>query len=131
MPAALHIAAERPQRLLELLARPVVAIVGSRSSTYYARDIATALARDFTDAGVTVIGGLAEGIEAGAHEGALGAGGTTIAVTGRASDRSARGSNALLRDGTQVVLEGRDVLDLIGVNVRGLLRITRRAAERR
>ena len=85
-PAALHIASDRPGRLLDLLARPVVAIVGSRESTYYARDTATALARDLAHAGVTVLGGLAEGIESAAQQGALGAGGGTIAVMAGGAD---------------------------------------------
>ena len=197
-PAALHIAAERAERLLDLLAHPVVAIVGSRESTYYGRDTATALASDLAGAGVTMIGGLAEGIETAAQQGALGAGGATIAVMagaadvaypiqsdrvhmrvreqgavvsemptgwgpprrwcflarnriiaaladavivveagesagtlftaelacrlgrevgvipGRTSDRSARGSNALLRDGAHVILDASDALGLIG-----------------
>jgi DNA processing protein len=79
-PAALYLAGGSPRRLSELLARPVVAIVGSRRSTYYARDFSFALARDLAAAGITVVSGLSEGIEASAQHGALSAGGATIAV---------------------------------------------------
>jgi DNA processing protein len=79
-PAALFLAGGTSARLSELLARPVVAIVGSRRSTYYARDFSFALARDLAAAGVTVISGLSAGIEASAHHGALSRGGSTVAV---------------------------------------------------
>jgi DNA processing protein len=69
-----------PTRLTELLARPVVALLGSRRSTHYGREVAGTLARELALGGVTVIAGLSEGIEAAAHHGALGAGGRTIAV---------------------------------------------------
>jgi DNA processing protein len=78
-PAALYVAGGRG-RLLELLLRPVVAISGTRHSTYYGREMAGALARELALAGVTVLAGLTEGIEASAHHGALEAGGQTIAV---------------------------------------------------
>ncbi len=80
VPAALYVAGGR-QRLLDLLdRRPVVAVAGTRHSTYYGREVAGALARDLAQAGITVVAGLTEGIEASAHHGALEAGGQTIAV---------------------------------------------------
>ena len=79
-PTALFLAGGSPARLSELLARPVVAIVGSRHSTYYARDFSFALARDLVAAGITVLSGLSAGIEASAHHGALSAAGATITV---------------------------------------------------
>jgi DNA processing protein len=78
-PAALYVAGGRG-RLRELLSRPVVTIAGTRHCTYYGREVAGALARDLALAGVTVLAGLTEGIEASAHHGALQAGGRTIAV---------------------------------------------------
>lgn len=57
-----------------------VAIVGSRRPTPYGIEVTRKLAYDLAKAGITVISGLAYGIDAVAHQAALDAGGTTIAV---------------------------------------------------
>jgi DNA processing protein len=71
----------------ECLDQPCVAIVGSRKCSTYGQNAATMLARDLAKRGVTVISGLARGIDAAAHRGALEAGGRTVAVMGTGLDQ--------------------------------------------
>lgn len=64
---------------LEALAGPSVAIVGPRAPTEYGRVVARTLARSLAGAGLVVVSGLARGVDCEAHEGALEAGGLTVA----------------------------------------------------
>jgi DNA processing protein len=59
-----------------------VAIVGTRHTTEYGRGVAAKLATDLAARGVTVVSGLARGVDTAAHRGALEAGGRTFAVCG-------------------------------------------------
>src|SRR5205823_4155650 len=63
-----------------------VAIVGARRPSPYGEAVAERLATDLAAAGVIVVSGLALGVDAAAHEGALAAGGCTIAVLGTGVD---------------------------------------------
>ncbi|WP_419917783.1 DNA-processing protein DprA [Candidatus Poriferisocius sp.] len=72
----------------EVISGPRVAVVGTRRCTRYGSDVAFELGRDLAAAGVGVVSGLALGIDAAAHAGALEAGTTPpIAVVGNGLDR--------------------------------------------
>jgi DNA processing protein len=71
----------------ELLGRPAFAIVGSRNATPQGIADAEAFAAALSASGLTIVSGLAAGIDAAAHRGALRGPGSTIAVTGTGLDR--------------------------------------------
>jgi DNA processing protein len=70
-----------------LLSRPAVAIVGARVCSPYGRQVARMLGRELAAAGLVVVSGLALGVDAEAHRGALEADGATVAVLGCGVDR--------------------------------------------
>ena len=67
---------------LDGLARPCVAIVGTRAATAYGRSLAHRFAAELAQAGCAILSGLALGIDAAAHEGALSVSGPTLGVLG-------------------------------------------------
>jgi DNA processing protein len=71
----------------ELRRAPVVAVVGSRRATTYGRQVARTLGEELSRGGVVVASGMARGVDAAAHEGALAAGGPTWAIWGAGPDR--------------------------------------------
>lgn len=87
-----------------------VAVVGSRAASPEGRALARALGRELAAAGLTVVSGLARGIDGEAHQGVVEVGGRTIAVLGSGLDRMypaehASLSEAVLRAGGAVVCE--------------------------
>jgi DNA processing protein len=88
--------AKLPQELYHagrlILARksPRIAIIGSRAATKASLELASRLAEHVVSVNGVVVSGLAKGIDRAAHEGALNAGGSTIAVLGTPLDRYCR-----------------------------------------
>ena len=81
---------------LELLDAPAVAVVGARACSPYGAQVARMLGRELAAAGLVVVSGLARGVDAEAHRGALEAGGRTVAVLGCGIDRDYPASHAEL-----------------------------------
>jgi DNA processing protein len=90
-----------PQRLLEifdpptvlwvrgdaaLLSRAGIAVVGTRAPSAYGSGMAELLSRDLANRGLTIMSGMARGVDTAAHKGALDAGGRTLAVWGTGLD---------------------------------------------
>jgi DNA processing protein len=83
---------------VELLQRPALAVVGSRNATAQGQSNATAFASSLSDAGMTIVSGLALGIDAAAHRGGLAGASSTIAVLGTGIDVLYPRANAALAE---------------------------------
>lgn len=70
----------------EMKEKPAVAVVGSRRCSSYGRSVAFRFGKFLSERGITVVSGLALGIDSAAHRGALSGGGNTVAVLGSSVD---------------------------------------------
>ncbi len=100
-PALLRPLPDRPPVLtvrgeVELLQRPAVAVVGARNASLNGKAFARSLAQELAGAGLVVVSGLARGIDTAAHDGALAAGGATVAVIAAGIDVAYPPENAQL-----------------------------------
>jgi len=94
---------DHPEKLyysgdITLLNRRCAAVVGSRTTNQYGRSMAVAISAELAGHGVTVISGMARGIDTCAHRGALDAGGGTVAVLGCGLDICYPAENRKLKD---------------------------------
>jgi len=80
----------------EVLGRPSIAVVGSRDAMSSSLHFARELGRGLAEAGLTVVSGLAYGVDTAAHQGALEAGGTCVAVLGSGVGRIYPEANSAL-----------------------------------
>jgi DNA processing protein len=94
-PAVLHVLGGL-DRLGRITAEPVAAIVGSRHASPYGAEVAAEFGRALGAAGVTVVSGMAQGIDSAAHRGVLDAEGATIAVLAAGAERPYPASGRLL-----------------------------------
>lgn len=99
----------------EVLARPAAALVGARACSAYGALVARRLGADLARAGVVVVSGLARGVDAAAHRGALEGGGSTVAVLGCGIDRDYPAVNAALA--REIVASGGLVVSEYGPGV--------------
>ena len=107
---ALLAASEAPPPILivrgdaAFLAAPCVALVGARNASAAAVRLARMLAGELANAGMTVVSGLARGIDGAAHHGALGAGGATVGVIASGIDVTYPPEHAELQE--RIALDG-------------------------
>jgi DNA processing protein len=102
-PSLLAVLSDAPAGLLvrgdpDALSLPQLAIVGSRNPTQAGHDIARRFARHLAQSGLVITSGLAIGIDAAAHRGALEGGGKTVAVCGTGLDIDYPRANAGLSE---------------------------------
>ncbi len=92
-PQLLRTLSDRPPLLyvrgdLNATSEKCLAVVGTRKASAYGRDVAFQLSKQLAQAEITIVSGLAHGIDAAAHRGALSANGRTVAVVATGIDRT-------------------------------------------
>ncbi len=103
VPSLLTTVPDAPEKLFcigdtleDLLKKPRIAIVGSRKMTAYGRGITEKFASELASKGIVIVSGLAYGVDACAHQAALGAGGKCIAVLACGLEQMYPAANRLL-----------------------------------
>lgn len=94
----------------EALANPGIAVVGTRNTSAYGRDVTRQLTGELTDQGLCIFSGLAYGIDSIAHKAALDHNGTTVAVLGSGIDwvypeKNKGLANSIVKSGGAVITE--------------------------
>ncbi len=122
-PAVVHVAGGF-ERLVQFSRQDPVAIVGARRPNAYGAGVARSLGRGLATAGITVVSGLASGIDAAAHEGALESSGLAVAVLPGSADRPYPTTNAGLH--RRIVARGVAISEMPpGVSVRKWMFVAR------
>jgi DNA processing protein len=115
-PAVIHVAGGL-QRFLELADADPVAVVGTRRPTLYGTEMARLLGRGASVSGLSLVSGMAMGVDAAAHRGALAGGGRTIAVLAGSADQPYPKTNSQLHG--QILRTGVAVSELgVGTPIR-------------
>lgn len=83
---------------IRCLSERTIAMVGSRNASYKGMEAAEKIAAELADRGVTIVSGLADGIDTASHNGALKVKGKTAAILGCGLDRCYPATNQKLRD---------------------------------
>ena len=89
---------------ISLLKSECLAVVGTRRATRYGKDVGSRIVKDCATEGITIVSGLAEGIDTIAHKATLEVGGKTIAVLGGGINNIYPSSNVVLAD--EIVSKG-------------------------
>lgn len=108
-PYLLYVKSNLP--ISEISKGPMIAVVGSRKMTAYGKQAAYSFARDLAASGITVVSGMALGVDAEAHLGALEAKGETIAVLGSSLEDKNIGPRANFNLSRRIIESGALISD--------------------
>ena len=104
---------------LDCLNLPMIAIVGSRKLTAYGNQVARSFARDLANNGICVVSGLAFGVDACAHLGALDAKGKTIAILGNSLDNASIGPRSNFQLAQEILENGGLLISEFPIETKG------------